>query len=100
MRVKDSTELSAALEHSTARTARRFPGNIYSNIFLPEKIYEALPAAYIAFGALFIFGTVYIGIGHSAMTGYLTVGLSCVFAGVTVGVLRRRERSKPENAAA
>ena len=73
---------------------------MYANIFLPKKIYEALPAAYVCIGAMLILGAIYIGLGHRPMVGYLAVGLSCVFAGVTVNCIRRRGRSKSENAVA
>ena len=98
--MNDSTEPLAAPERSMADTAKRFPGSIYPNILLPKRIYEALPAAYISLGALFILGAVYIGIGHRPMVGYLAVGLSCILAGVTVNSIRRRARSKSENALA
>lgn len=92
--MNDHTDPFAKLEHSTADTAKRVPSAIYPNIFLPKTIYEALPAAYISVGALFILGAVYIGIGHGPMVGYLAVGLSCILAGVTVNGIRRRERSR------
>ena len=92
--MNDQTDPFTTLEHSTADNAKRFPSTIYPNIFLPKTIYEALPAAYISVGALFILGAVYIGIGHGPMVGYLAVGLSCILAGVTVTGIRRRERSR------
>jgi len=92
--VNERTDPLATLEHPIADTAKRFPSNIYPNIFLPGKIYAALPAAYISVGTLFILGAVYIGIGHGPTVGYLAVGLSCIFAGVTVNSIRRRERSR------
>ena len=92
--VHDHTDPFATLEHSIADSAKRFPSNINPNILLPEKIYEALPAAYISVGTLFILGAIYIGIGHGPMVGYLAVGLSCILAGVTVNSIRRRERSR------
>ena len=92
--MNDHTDPFATLEHSTADTARRFPSTSYPNIFLPKKIYEALPAAYISVGTLFILGAVYIGIGYGPMLGYLAVGLSCILAGATVNSIRRRERSR------
>ena len=98
--VNESTDPFAAHEPSIKDTAKRFSSNKHASIFLPKRIYEALPAAYVSVGTLFILGAVYIGLGHSPMVGYLTVGLSCIFAGVTVYSIRRRERSKPENAAA
>ena len=56
--VNDPNDPFATTEPSTAETARPFPGTIYPNIFLPKKIYEALPAAYISVGTLFILGAV------------------------------------------
>ena len=90
----DHTDPLATFEHTIADSGKRFPSNIESNVLLPEKIYEALPAAYISVGTLFILGAIYIGIGHGPMVGYLAVGLSCIFAGVTVNGIRRRERSR------
>ena len=91
--MKDHTDPLATLEHSAADAAKPFPSRIYPNVFLPKKIYEALPAAYISVGSLFILGAAYIGIGHAPMVGYLAVGLSCILGGVTVTGIRRRERS-------
>ena len=96
--MNDTNDPFAAPEYSIADTAKRFPSNIYPNMFLPKKIYEALPAAYISVGLMFILGAVYIGIGYRPMVGYLAVGLSCILAGVTVNSIRRRVRSKSENA--
>lgn len=92
--MKDYTDPYAALGPSAADTAKRFPSNIYPNIFLPKMIYEALPAAYISVGMLFIIGAVYIGSGHGPMLGYPAVGLLCIFGGLTLNIIRRRERSK------
>ena len=94
--MNDHTDPDSTLERSVADTAKRSP----SSIFLPAKIYEALPATYVSLGMLFIIGAVYIGIGHAPMIGYLAVGLSCILAGVTVNSIRRRERSRQENAVA
>ena len=91
--MKHSTVPSAELTQSIRDTAKRFPRNIYANMFLPKKIYEALPVAYIAVGTSFILGAVYIGIDHRPMVGYLAVGLLCIFAGAVVNGIRRRERS-------
>jgi hypothetical protein len=66
-------------------------------MYLPTKIYEALPKIYLAVGALFILGAVYIGIDHGPMVGYSVVGLSCIVAGVLVHKIRRRARSDSES---
>ncbi len=85
--MNDST-LTTAPGRATA--AKRLP----SNFHLPKTIYEALPAGYIAIGALFILGAVYVGISHWPMAGYLAIGISCIAVGVSVGSIRRRARSK------
>ena len=92
--MNDYTESISTLEHSRMDMTRRFPNTIYPNIFLPKKIYEALPAGYISVGTLFILGAVYVGIGHGPMVGYLAVGVSCILAGVTVFSMRRKGRSR------
>ena len=75
-------------------TDRYAEKSVYDNIFLPAKLYEALPATYVSVGTLFILGVSYIGIDQLPMVGYLTVGVSCVLAGLTVGIVRRKKRSK------
>ena len=92
--MNDDTDPIATLEHPVADAAERVTSSIFSNIFLPEKVYEALPAGYISVGSLFIVGAAYIGIGQASMVGYLAVGLSCIFAGVTVNSIRRSKRSR------
>lgn len=64
------------------------------NIYLPKRIYEALPAAYASIGMLFILGAIYIGIGRWLTTVYLAVGVSCIVAGFAVNSIRHRERTK------
>lgn len=98
--MNDYTNPVSAIDQSAVGTAKPLLGNIYPSIFLPRKIYEALPTGYILVGTLFILGAAYIGIGHGLMGGYLFVGLSCILAGVSVNSIRRRERSKTENAMA
>ena len=88
--MSDHTDPFATLEHPRAATAKRLP----NNIFLPEKIYEALPAAYMAVGTVFILGAIYIGIDYGPMVGYLAVGLSCILAGFAVASIRRKKRSR------
>jgi hypothetical protein len=73
---------------------------MYANMFLPKRIYEALPAVYISAGTLLILGAAYIDISYRPMVGYLAVGLSCIIAGATVNSIRRRERTRSEDALA
>lgn len=73
--------------------AGRKPG-LFPSVYLPEGLYEALPAIYMSVGGLFVAGSVYIGIGHAMTVGYLAVGLSCILGGITVASIRQAERSK------
>lgn len=65
-------------------------------MWLPKKLYESLPALYVAIGALFLAGVFYVGIDHWVMAGYLAVGVLCVSLGVGVASVRRRARSRVE----
>ena len=65
-------------------------------MWIPTKIYEALPATYITIGALNIVGAMYIGISQGLMPGYATVGLSCMIAGILVRSIRRNARAAKE----
>lgn len=92
--MKDYTKSFADMRPSVQDAAGRSTSVNDLNIFLPKSIYEALPAAYMSAGSLLILGAVYIGISHGTVVGYLAVGLSCMFAGVAVARIRRKERSK------
>lgn len=92
--MKDSKNPFSAPEQSAGDTTGRPQRNIVPGMYLPTKIYEALPTAYMSVGTLFILGATYIGIGHGPAIAYLAVGLSCILAGVTVAGIRRKERSK------
>ena len=59
--MSDYTNPVSAIDQSTADAAKPLLGNICPSIFLPKKIYEALPAGYILVGTLFILGAAYIG---------------------------------------
>ena len=91
--MNDHTDPVSTLEHPAADTPERPP----SGIFLPAGIYEALPAAYVSIGTLLILGAAYIGIGHGPTIGYSAVGLSCIFAGLSVNSIRRKERSRRDS---
>jgi hypothetical protein len=62
-------------------------------MWLPTKVYEALPVFYVMIGALLLIGASYIGVNHGMMPGYIAIGSSCLFAGMYVTYLRRRARS-------
>ena len=87
--MNDFSDTVAAIQPSMMESARGHSGYVY----LPKWLYEALPAAYVSIGGLFILGAAYIGFSHWTMVGYLAMGLTCVFAGVNVYRIRRRVRS-------
>jgi len=62
-------------------------------MWLPTKLYEALPLLYATIGALFLMGALYIGVGQGLMPVYMAIGLSCVIAGIYVTYLRYNARS-------
>ena len=85
--VNDFTDTLTAYGPTEADAATRLPGHIY----LPRKIYDALPATYFFLGALFVLGSAYIGIGHGV--GYLAVGVICILRGAMVVGRRHKERT-------
>ncbi len=91
--MKDYTEPFAANERPAASTAKNEAGSIFPSVFLPKMVYEAIPAAYVSMGALFVLGATYIGLDYTPMFSYLAVGMSCIVAGATVSTVRRKERS-------
>lgn len=62
-------------------------------MWIPEKLYEALPAIYFAIGVAMICGTVYIGINRGSMLGYLVLGVVCISAAILVANVRHAARS-------
>ena len=79
----------SATQAAGSRAARLFPG-----VYLPKALYEALPAAYVSVGSLFVAGAFYLGLSDELSVGYLAVGMSCILSGLTVSSIRRAERSK------
>ncbi len=65
-------------------------------MWLPRKLYEALPSLYIVIGAMLFAGTFYVGLDHLLMIGYLVVGALCVTVGVVVKAVRRKARADAE----
>ena len=66
--------------------------NFTSTMWIPEKLYEALPAIYFAIGAALIGGSIYIGVDRGPELGYLVLGSMCLSAGVVVRDTRHRAR--------
>ena len=62
-------------------------------MWIPTKIYEALPAIYFVIGVAMICGTAYIGINRGPMLGYLVLGFVCISASILVARIRHSVRS-------
>lgn len=62
-------------------------------MWIPTKIYEALPAIYFTFGTALIAGSLYIGLDHAPVLVYFILGSMCIGTGIVVGQIRRRLRS-------
>ncbi len=65
-------------------------------MWLPAPLYESLPYVYILGGALFNFGTVYIGVTAPGASLYMACGLISIVYGVVVFVRRQTYRAEPK----
>jgi hypothetical protein len=74
------------------QTARTRLLETLTTMWLPEPIYEALPYLYIAVGATFLSGAIYIGIGHMATPYYFGLGILSVLAGIVIHLRRAAAR--------
>ena len=86
--MNEFTDTIAAYGSAAPNTATRVRGRF---IYLPTRIYEALPSAYVSVGILFVLGAVYLGVDHGI--GYLAVGLTSILGGVRIHSIRQRARS-------
>jgi hypothetical protein len=59
-------------------------------MWLPTKLYESLPALYIAVGASLLLGALYSGL----MFGYLALGASSILGGMLITYIRHKARSE------
>lgn len=62
-------------------------------MWLPTPVYESLPYVYVLCGALFFFGTLYIGVTAPGATLYIATGLISIVYGAVVFVLRQTSRA-------
>lgn len=65
-------------------------------MWLPDKLYEALPWAYVLIGALFIAGVAYLDQAGYGMLVFAALGGACVAAGLLVHTARVRIRRRSE----
>jgi hypothetical protein len=63
-------------------------------MWLPTRLYESLPAVYIACGTLMITFVAYIGITSNPMPAYFAIGVMCIATGLIIHGVRRRARAQ------
>ena len=63
-------------------------------MWLPTRLYEALPALYVSTGLSIMVCAAYIGVGSGLMLGYLASGSGCVMGGIYVRWMRDSARSE------
>ena len=61
-------------------------------MWIPTKIYESLPIAYIAVGVAIVIIATYIGVTIHPMPLYVTIGAICVASGVVINNVRKKYR--------
>lgn len=69
-------------------------------MWIPNKLYEALPAIYLTIGVSLILGALYIGISHGLMLGYLMLGAGCMMAAILVKSVRSTARAETDRSRA
>ena len=67
-------------------------------MWLPKRVYESLPCAYVVGGLLFVAGGIYLGPGVSVSPLYLTLGIISIFSGILVFIKRQHVRSQNAHA--
>ena len=61
-------------------------------MWLPYRLYEAVPVICLSIGGLFVAGALYIGFGSRSAPLYLFVALCCTGYGAAIMWLRHRYR--------
>jgi len=68
-------------------------------MWLPTRVYESLPCAYVVGGLLFLGGAIYLGPGASVSLLYQALGVTSILSGILVFVKRWRVRRQDSRAA-
>ncbi len=63
-------------------------------MWLPDKLYEALPWAYVLIGLLFVSGVWYLDNGDFGSGFYFAVGVVSIIAGLIVYYVRSQLRTR------
>lgn len=61
-------------------------------MWLPHRLYEAVPTICLTIGGLIVAGALYIGFGSRSAPLYLFVALACIGYGAAIMWLRHRYR--------
>jgi hypothetical protein len=61
-------------------------------MWLPHRLYEAVPTICLAIGGMFVVGALYIGFETRSALLYLLASLSCIAYGASIMWLRHRYR--------
>jgi LPXTG-motif cell wall-anchored protein len=67
-------------------------------MWLPTRVYENLPYAYVIGGLLFVAGAIYLGTGNSVSPLYLALGIISICSGILVFIKRRHVRNQNSRA--
>ena len=63
-------------------------------MWLPTRVYESLPGAYVLGGLLFVVGAIYLGPDVPVSPLYLTLGIISILSGVLVFIKRTHARNQ------
>jgi len=66
-------------------------------MWIPTKIYEALPAIYVSAGLLLLLGSVYIGASHGLWLTYTVTGIVCALGGGLISSMRHSARTQAKS---
>lgn len=69
-------------------------------MWLPSPIYEWLPTSYVAFGVLFIAGSLYIGLEAPMAPLYVGLGVVCILIGFLLQYKRSQHRGNSKRSSA
>lgn len=61
-------------------------------MWLPTRLYEALPTIYVIIGLTFLAGSLYIGLDHPLAPMYFMLGAGSILSGLYVSQRRLWER--------
>lgn len=63
-------------------------------MWLPKKVYESLPWAYVTIGILFVAGVAYLDHGDFGSGFYFAFGIVSIASGLIVHYVRSNKRSQ------